>query len=134
MAAGKRGLARGGLDDLRHGIAAAAAFLLGFCQYRISVLFANQIVQVTSEAKASPTMTACTTMSALTNMFQGDRLRGSSAVSVAANAALEKVAAPAAPHQRITKSSTVRCMTTSRTDTVGIGYAAWAGAILSPSA
>ncbi len=98
------------------------------------MVFASQIVHVTSEAKASPTMTACTTMSAFTNMFQGDRLRGSSAVSVAANAAPGKAATPAAPHQRIIKSSTVRCMTTSRTDTVGIGYAARAGAILSPSA
>ena len=51
------------------------------------MVFASQIVHVTSEAKASPTMTACTTMSAFTNMFQGDRLRGSSAASVAASAA-----------------------------------------------
>ena len=51
------------------------------------MVLASQIVHVTSEAKASPTMTACTTMSAFTNMFQGDRLRGSSATSVAARAA-----------------------------------------------
>jgi hypothetical protein len=54
---------------------------------RISIVLASQIVHVTSEAKAKPTMTACTTRSAFTNMFQGDRLRGSSAVSVAASAA-----------------------------------------------
>ena len=55
---------------------------------------ASQIVHVTSEAKASPTMTACTTTSAFTNMFQGDRLRGNSAASVAASAAPGKAAAP----------------------------------------
>ena len=65
---------------------------------------------------ASPTMTVCTTMSALTNMFHGDRLRGSSAVSVAANAVRENsMAAPgswarptaaALKHQRIVTSST----------------------------
>jgi hypothetical protein len=76
-------------------------------------------------------MTACTTMSAFTNMFQGDRLRGSSATSVAASAVPGKAAMAAAPHQRIITSSTVRCMTTSRPDTVGIGYTARAGAILS---
>ena len=66
------------------------------------MVFASQTVQVTSEAKASPTMTACTTMSAFTNMFQGDRLRGSSAMSVAANAAPGTGwPTPAAPHQRI---------------------------------
>ena len=61
------------------------------------MVLASQIVQVTSEAKAKPTMTACTTMSAFTNMFQGDRLRGSSAVSVAASAAPGNAARPAAP-------------------------------------
>jgi len=59
---------------------------------------------------------------------------GGSAVSVPANAAPGKVATPAAPPQRTIRSSTVRRMTTSRTDTVGIGYAARAGAILSASA
>src|SRR6266404_6950731 len=83
---------------------------------RTSMVLASQIVQVTSEAKAKPTMTACTTTSAFTNMFQGDRLRGSSATSVAASAVPGKAATLAAPHQRIITSSTVRCMATSRTD------------------
>src|SRR5690606_36613676 len=43
-------------------------------------------VQVASEAKASPIITAFTTMSALSNMPQGERLRGSSAASDAASA------------------------------------------------
>ena len=51
------------------------------------MVLASHTVQVTSEAKASPTMTAFTTMSAFMNMPQGDRLRGSSALSVAASAA-----------------------------------------------
>src|SRR5437588_4839611 len=83
---------------------------------RTSTVLASQIVHVSSEAMASPIMTACTTMSAFTNMFQGDRLRGSSATSVAANAAFGNAATPAAPHQRIITSSTVRCMIVSRAD------------------
>ncbi len=42
------------------------------------MVFASHTVQVTSEAKASPIITAFTTMSALRNMPHGDRLRGSS--------------------------------------------------------
>ena len=42
-----------------------------------SMVLASHTVQVTSEAKASPIMTAFTTISALRNMPQGDRLRGS---------------------------------------------------------
>ena len=60
------------------------------------MVFASQTVHVTSDAMASPTMTPCTTMSALTNMFQGDRLRGSSAASVAANAVPGSTSAPIA--------------------------------------
>ena len=42
-----------------------------------SIALANQIVQVRTEAKARPTITALTTMSAVMNMPQGDRSRGS---------------------------------------------------------
>src|SRR5262249_34416598 len=45
----------------------------------ISIVLTSQIVQVTTEAKASPTMTAFTTTSADMNMPQGDRSRGSAA-------------------------------------------------------
>src|SRR5439155_15531413 len=83
---------------------------------RTSMVLASQTVHVTSEAKASPTMTACTTMSAFTNMFQGDRLRGSSATSVAASAAPGEMATPAAPHQRIITFSIFCCMIVSRAD------------------
>ena len=65
------------------------------------MVLASQIVHVTSEAKASPTMTACTTTSAFTNMFQGDRLRGSSAASVAASAAPGKAATPTTARPRL---------------------------------
>src|SRR6185369_5028807 len=87
---------------------------------RTSMVLASQIVQVASEAKARPTMTAWTTTSAFTNMFQGDKLRGSSATSVAANAASGTAATTAAPHQRIITASTLRCMIVSRADNVGI--------------
>src|SRR6516225_5339722 len=40
------------------------------------MLLASHTVQVTTEAKASPTMTACTTMSAVRNIDQGERSRG----------------------------------------------------------
>ena len=43
-----------------------------------SMVFASQIVHVTSEAKASPIITAFTTMSAFMNMPHGDRSCGSS--------------------------------------------------------
>src|SRR5262249_25024928 len=41
-----------------------------------SMALANQIVQVRTEAKASPTITALTTTAAAMNMPQGDRSRG----------------------------------------------------------
>src|SRR6516165_11787152 len=40
------------------------------------MLLASHTVQVTTDAKASPTMTACTTMSAVKNIDQGERSRG----------------------------------------------------------
>ena len=104
-AAGQAGLARRGLDDLRHGVAAVAGIRArprpASCRSRAgrggawprsrlrrsSMVLASQTVQVTSEAKARPTITAFTTMSAFTNMPHGDRLRGSSALSAAARAA-----------------------------------------------
>ena len=58
------------------------------------MVFASHTVQVISDAIASPTMTACTTISAFTNMPHGDRLRGSSALSVAAKPAPGSEAAP----------------------------------------
>jgi hypothetical protein len=42
-----------------------------------SMTLASQIVQMNTEAKASPIITALTTMSAAMNMPQGDRSRGS---------------------------------------------------------
>ena len=42
-----------------------------------SIALANQMVQVNTEAKARPIITALTTMSAAMNMPQGDRSRGS---------------------------------------------------------
>src|SRR6185437_12148903 len=54
-----------------------------------SIVLASQIVQVTSEAKASPTMTAFTTMSAWRNMPHGDRLRGSKESGTCATAGSE---------------------------------------------
>src|SRR4029077_9202821 len=60
---------------------------------RSSMVLASQTVQVTSEAKASPTITAFTTMSALRNMPHGERLRGNSAVGACASAACEIIAA-----------------------------------------
>src|SRR5690349_6686024 len=42
-----------------------------------SSALANQIVQVSTDAKARPTITAFTTMSAAMNMPHGDRSRGS---------------------------------------------------------
>ncbi len=47
---------------------------------RARCVLASQTVQVTTEAKASPIITAFTTMSALRNMPQGERSRGSMAV------------------------------------------------------
>src|SRR5262245_53387886 len=66
---------------------------------RSSMVLASHTVQVTSEAKARPIMTAFTTMSAPRNMPQGDRLRGNSALSAAASAAPGNSAAapPIAP-------------------------------------
>jgi hypothetical protein len=50
-----------------------------------SMALANQTVQVSTEAKARPTITALTTISAAMNMPQGDKSRGSlSAISVEA--------------------------------------------------
>src|SRR6186713_307545 len=97
---------------------------------RTSMVLASQIVHVTSEAKASPTITTCTTMSALTNMFQGDRLRGNSAVSAAASAAPGDAATPTAANKIAKRAAFERkpilkpttpgcifgCMVTSRTD------------------
>jgi hypothetical protein len=60
------------------------------------MVFASQIVHVTSEAKANPIMTAFTTISAFTNMPHGDRLRGSSTWSVAAKLAAGSCATPKA--------------------------------------
>ncbi len=54
---------------------------------RSSMVFASQMVHVTSEANANPIMTAFTTTSAFTNMPRGDRLRGSSTWSLAAKLA-----------------------------------------------
>ena len=45
-----------------------------------SIALANQIVQVSTDAKARPTMTALTTMSAAMNMPHGDRSRGTRAI------------------------------------------------------
>ena len=42
-----------------------------------SIIFTSQMVQVTTEAKAKPTMTAFTTMAAAMNMPHGDRSCGS---------------------------------------------------------
>src|SRR5262245_10444833 len=42
-----------------------------------SIALANQTVHVSTEAKASPTMTALTTMSAAMNIPHGERSRGS---------------------------------------------------------
>ena len=42
---------------------------------------ANQMVQVRTEAKASPTMTVLTTMSAAMNMPHGDRSRGNESMA-----------------------------------------------------
>ena len=43
-----------------------------------SIALANQMVQVSSDAKTKPTITALTTISAAMNMPQGDRSRGNS--------------------------------------------------------
>ena len=55
-----------------------------------SIALASQIVQVTSEAKASPSITPFTTMSAAMNMPQGDRSCGK--VAAAAGGATTGVA------------------------------------------
>ena len=47
-----------------------------------SRFLASHTVQVTSEAKTRPTITIFTTMSALRNMPQGDRSRGSAALAI----------------------------------------------------
>ena len=47
-----------------------------------SMVLASHTVQVTTDAIASPIITACTTGSALTNMPHGDRSRGSVAVPI----------------------------------------------------
>jgi hypothetical protein len=39
-------------------------------------VLASRMVQLSTEAKASPTIRASTTMSAFMNMLQGDRSRG----------------------------------------------------------
>ena len=56
---------------------------MGFAQPRLearsSSHFASAIVQVNTEANASPTITALTSQSALRNMPQAERSRGSSA-------------------------------------------------------
>jgi hypothetical protein len=62
---------------LRRRLAAAVA-------RRSSMVFESHTVHVISEASASPIITAFTTMSALRNMPHGDKLRGNSAVSIAA--------------------------------------------------
>ena len=59
-----------------------------------SSALANQIVQLSTDAKTRPSMTALTTMSAATNMPQGDRSRGS--VSATAGAAAGAATAGAA--------------------------------------
>ena len=51
-----------------------------FFATRSSMVLASQTVQVTSEAKASPIITAFTTISALRNMPHGDRFRGSNGI------------------------------------------------------
>ena len=63
---------------------------------RSSMVLASQTVQVTSEAKASPTITAFTTRSALRNMPHGERLRGNSGLGPWASAACEIIAIPEA--------------------------------------
>ena len=103
-AAGQLRFARRRQDELRDGIGVAARKRVprrASCRRlpaslsrrratclraRSSMVLASQTVQVTSEAKASPTITAFTTMSALRNMPHGDRLRGSSGFASWANA------------------------------------------------
>ena len=55
-----------------------------------SRVLASQMVQLSTEAKASPTITAFTTMSAFMNMPHGDRSRGS--CTAIAGAGVAKVA------------------------------------------
>lgn len=98
------GFARGRLDQLRDGIVGLAALTLHLGQRGValqhakpppgtsglaagSMVLASQTVQVSSDASARPIITAFTTTSAaFTNMPHGERLRGSSAASVAAKA------------------------------------------------
>jgi len=65
------------------------------------MVFASQIVQVTSEAKASPIMDRLHHDVGIHEHVPGRQLRGSSATSVAASAALGQGSHAAAPHQRI---------------------------------
>src|SRR3569833_2587622 len=68
---------------------ARSASLSRFCATNCSRIFAKQIVQVSSEAKARPIITSLTTMPADMNIDHGDRSCGTSmafAVSAVGNA------------------------------------------------
>ena len=58
-----------------------------------SIALASQIVQVSTEAKTSPIITALTTMSAARNMPQGERSRGNCSAIAGSDAAGAQAAA-----------------------------------------
>ena len=58
-----------------------------------SIALASQMVQVSTEAKARPTITALTTISAAMNMPQGDRSRGRFSTMAGSGAACARAAA-----------------------------------------
>src|SRR5262249_32617566 len=67
-----------GLTSLHERICARLAISARICRRAVisSIALANQIVQVSTDAKARPTITALTTISAAMNIPQGDRPRG----------------------------------------------------------
>jgi hypothetical protein len=67
-----------------------------------SIIFAGHTVQVTTDANESPSMTACTRMSADINMDQGDRSRGRLLASRGASDVARGAGAyPSVPVQRM---------------------------------
>src|SRR5690349_23343037 len=62
-----------------------------------SMLLASHTVQVTTDAKARPIMTALTTMSAAMNMLHGDKSRGRCAASTEWGVGAAGAAAPGSP-------------------------------------
>src|SRR5262249_36301843 len=96
-----------------------------------SIVLASQTVQVTTDAKASPIITAFTMMSAVRNMPHGERSRGSAAAPMTGESSCARAGpanvivsseAYAAHCRRPTRAQAVRCRVKGASRSGGNGF------------